>query len=252
MPNWITEDDLVQEARINWQVVNDKYDEAVTEVAHMVALFKTTFQRNLIDLARNPKNPGKLETSLDAMVEDAGDLTEVIAEDGASTFIAEAPEPVKSILSLLTADEGRILCPPFRLHLDGSRDTANNRLHRALKRRGIEVDPKADLLTIARDYIQPRRIRLFDEPTLVDLVSVMVDTYLVPERKPRERLHYPPNLVSAAKAKVKSHLKPRRRNRMFPVVERVDARRQGCASKGQCCLDHTQGRVRQRAQDPQS
>jgi hypothetical protein len=241
MPNWMSEADLVQDGKFCWSVVNEKYDDVVTEVAHMVALFKTTYTNHITDLAKNVRNP-RGETSLDAMIEDVGDLILTVDDPDVNQLILEAPEPVQSILRLLTEDTERILTAPYRIYLDGRRDTLNNRLHRALVRKGVDADAGADLLKLVRDYLKPRRERLYDEPSVVEVVSALVDArFDPPPCKPHARLHYPPHLVTAAKDKVRSYLKPKaKRQRIFPIVEVKNARGH----------DYAEGRVRRGTSHP--
>jgi hypothetical protein len=230
MPIWMSPEDLIQEAHANWQLVNNHYDSVVEDVAHMVALFKTTYHNNITDFARNPHNPRR-ETSLDAIVEATGALPEIAAEDPeVAGLIAEAPEPVKSILDLLATDTERILVRPTRVYLDGTRDTLNRRIHRALLKRGADIDPRADALQLVHNYLNPpRRVRVYDEPTLIELVGVMVDTYLHPEPAPqlvhprRPVLQLSPTLMKVAKDRVSSFLQPRpakRRIRLRPIIIR--------------------------------
>lgn len=243
MPTWIEPEDIEQDAKLAWETTNNKYNPAVEDIAHMVALFKTTLRNNITDASRIHRG----DASLEALMEDgSGDLAEIAAEPAIETLIAEAPEPVKSILGLLVDPDSRIFKAPFRVYLDGTRDTPNRRLHRALAKQGIDVEPHTCLLTTVRRYLKPTRIPLFDEPSLCELVGAMVDEYMAPKDEPRPRLHYPPHLVKQAKDRVSASLKPKRsstRVRLGPIVERVN---RGSTH------NHASRRVRQRASDTQS
>lgn len=246
MPNWITQDDLVQEGKYCWTVVNDRYYDVVTEVAHMVALFKTTYQRRVVDIINDKRNPRK-ESSLDQLLEDGIEFSGLATDADIENLILEAPEPIKTILHLLVTDEKRIVSAPYRVYLDGTRDTLNNRLHRALRRYDFDVAPNTDLLNCTRRYLRASRERLYEEPSVVEIVGALVEERLTVTPKVQQpTLHLAANALAKAKENLrKQQSKVRPRVRIFPVIE---VRKHGKAIN----RDHPQGRIRRGTPDPQS
>lgn len=248
MPGWNgSHEDLMQEVEYCWSVCNRAYADTVTEAKHMVALFQTTLRNHFHDMAKDIHNP-RAESSLDAMLEDGADIFDIASDPHVTTAIIDAPEPIQSILRLLTDDTERILTARFRIYLDGSRDTLNARLHRALRKRNVDVEPHADLLKLVRNYLQRRpRERLY-EPTLMDLVAAMVDNYRNPWlASNRPHLCYPAHLAKVAKDKIKAHLKRKAKSRlrMFPIVE---VKR--CGGKRAAANHYAESGVRQRTPHP--
>jgi hypothetical protein len=250
MPNWISQDDLVQEGRYCWSYVNQRYEDVVTEVAHMVSLFKTTYKNHLADIYNDKKNT-RHESSLDQIVEDGGDFIDLLNDADVDHLILQAPEPMQTILRLLITDDQRILSAPGRTRLDGTRDTLNERLHRALRRYDVDVDPDADLATLVRRYLKGGRERLYEEPTVVEIVGALVEAYLTKPRKRKRRLRLSEEGAAQGRDKVKGFLerkaKVNTRVRIFPVVE---VKTRGNRLRQSSRTDHAQARVRRGASNP--
>ena len=188
MPKWMGEEDLRQEGMVYWVVVNNRYTQptenfpqGVTDIKHMMSLFMASFRHRLHDLASNIKNSRK-----ECNLEDLGpNLLEAIAADSdIHGAILEAPEPVQSILRLLTAGGRRNLGAYARVYLNRC-DTVNLRLYRALRRQGFSVEPTQNFLSMVRQYLMQEREALYGQPTVLEIVGATVDDYLC---KPRHQI----------------------------------------------------------------
>ena len=215
MPPYLSYEDLIQEGMYYWTHVNNKYYEKVTDPPHMVSLFMTAYTRRLIDL-RYKRTPDVVS------IEDNAAIVELLAEEPSlAQFAINAPEPIASIIRLLTDPNEGIVCPPFHKFPDGSRDTINNRLHRKLATLGIEAT--GSLLKQLRAYL--KRERLYDTPTVIECVGVMVDKYL------ELTLDLPEHCVNTARQHIKKHLYPRERltiQGMQRAREKQEARKKLC------------------------
>ena len=171
MPRWVDEDDLRQAGMYYWVMVNDRYDARVTEVKHMMSLFMKAYSRHIIDLA-NERTDAVDRLSLDEIAANeprhhyTKDALHLLAdaEPDVAMAIAEAPEPVKTILRLLTDPKRGILSARLRTFKDGTRDTTNARLHRAVRRCGItDIDPSTDLLALVHSYLHQQKKQPLDK-----------------------------------------------------------------------------------------
>lgn len=156
-------DDLIQDGYLSWYICADRYSQ-VTDYRHMCSLFKMTFTNRIRELSMTDKN-----TKFDFMVE--GGLTDLVdptmrglseswildkvcghylqTYGSVGHIIADAVEPVKTVLRFLVSDEGiAVMRRPFRLRLNGQRETTNYRLYRALK-----LQPQGDLMGLTKSYI---------------------------------------------------------------------------------------------------
>lgn len=161
-------EDLTQEGQVCWYTVANKY-EHITDYGHLMGLFKTTFRNHIRYLATMDKDQSYahmvssisdyapswhshepeswiLDTFLNkspALVQTTDTVEEV------SRFIAEAIDPVRSVLKFLTSDKGiAAMRRPYRRRLSGRRETTNERICRHLG-----VAPKVDLLGMTKRYI---------------------------------------------------------------------------------------------------
>jgi hypothetical protein len=225
MPKWMEEEDLRQEGMVYWVVINNRYNrpteiypQGVTNIKHMMSLFMVSFKHRLHDLAANIKNPRG-----ECHLEDIGlNILEAIAAGpGIENTILEAPEPVQSILRLLTEEGRRNLGAYARIYLGNRRDTTNLRLYRALRRQGFAVAPGQDFLGMARRYLAKEREALY-EPTVIEMVGAMVEDYI---QKPKRTILKLPVNVDEQTPQYNSSTRRMKRVTLTPTIEVVYVKR---------------------------
>lgn len=162
-------DDLTQDGYLCWYICANKY-EAVTDYGHLMRLFQTTFSNHITWTARTDKGRDfqmSCVRILDLFPPDQSERAEAWILDKATQvrdssifpnycdwksvnhLIAEAKEPVRSVLSFLTSDVGaRALRRPFRRRINGTRETLSQRICRNL---GIPTNP--NLLDQTKAYL---------------------------------------------------------------------------------------------------
>lgn len=117
--------DLLQDGALIWVKVSAKYSN-VTEQKHRMALFKTAFTNHIHDLSKKRSRlelvaEADLDTPMEVMLE-GEDPT---SDPDASFIIAQLPASLKRVLQRVIASDG-----PYRLRLDHTRETTNERLCR--------------------------------------------------------------------------------------------------------------------------
>lgn len=156
-------DDLIQDGYLSWYICADRYNQ-VTDYRHMCSLFKMTFTNRIRELSMTDKDnkfnfmlEGGLSDLVDPSMQGLSEswiLDKVCGHYMQTTgsvgqIISDAVEPVKTVLRFLVSAEGiAVMRRPFRLRLDGRRETTNFRIYRAL---GLE--PQGDLMGLTKSYI---------------------------------------------------------------------------------------------------
>ena len=156
-------EDLIQDGYVAWYTCANRYSH-VTDYGRMMSLFKITYANHITGLASTDKNPRSYEhvvTRINDLIDpryqayaESWILDKVTGQsllhDGTmSTMIAEAKEPVKTVLSFLVSDAGiRIMRRPIRKRLSGTRETTNSRIYRALR-----LKPQGDLMGMVKSYV---------------------------------------------------------------------------------------------------
>lgn len=139
-------DDLTQDGYLCWYTVADRYHE-ITDRGHMMRLFQITFWNHISWLSTRDKDKhfNRAKVTLSELVSspnkdysDAWILDNILSSQGIcpldlNQFIIESPEPARSVLRLLTSDQGpAVLRTPLRRYTNGRRQTLNQRLCRIL------------------------------------------------------------------------------------------------------------------------
>lgn len=139
-------EDLTQDGYLHWYIVADRYHQ-ITDRGHIMRLFQSTFSNHIFWLSSTDKDKSynvakvtlsELVASKDKDYSDAWILDNLLSAQGVcpldlNQFIVESPEPVRSVLKLLTSEHGvGILRTPLRRYTNGRRQTLNQRLCRIL------------------------------------------------------------------------------------------------------------------------
>jgi hypothetical protein len=115
-------EDLLQDGMMFWHRIGIKYPN-VTHLPHKMALFKTAFTNHIHDLSKNKSKidfvtESDMDVTLDTLVEQ-----EDPAQDPDLGFvIAQLPPAIMRVLERFHKSD-----PPYRLRLDGTRETDNER-----------------------------------------------------------------------------------------------------------------------------
>ena len=130
---WYDVDDLIQEGYLTFYRIAKRYN--ATDRPHLMRLFQVSFTRHLHMLASK-----RTRDSSEVLAEE--DLPEC-ADDSArmSTFVAEAPARIRTLLKTLEKVDPKLLREPYRRNANGSRETYSERLCRL-----AGIDPKIDVL----------------------------------------------------------------------------------------------------------
>lgn len=142
---WIGIDDLYQDGMVWWWDTVRRYGYRPRSRAHMMSLFKRSFMNYITDLANHRRKYFDIETAIsmshaneepDAEPLDASDEGVGAAEIILQADLANAPEPLRRLLTFASTDAGaKILREyPYRFSTNGSgaRETTNERLGRLL------------------------------------------------------------------------------------------------------------------------
>lgn len=165
-------DDLIQDGHVCWGIVVNKYTSVgdLTKDGRLMSLFKMTFSNHIIWTASRDKSKGDfrhLKASLDDLVAQyrptrAQDVVSKLMQRQSFSAIgigndpevflaiAEATEPVRSVLKFLASDAGAMIMKrPLRRRLDGTREIPNARI-----RRHIGTGHGVDLLKVTKQYLR--------------------------------------------------------------------------------------------------
>ena len=143
-------DDLVQDGFMFWQRIVVRYPN-VTHRPHQMALFKTAFSNHIHDLSKKKSRlelvtEADMDVPLDFMLE--GDDP---AQDPDLAFIiTQLPPAIMRVLTRMVEGQDS----PYRLRLDHSRETTNERLCRFA---GIDSS-KRDVHTAVLQYLHGARL----------------------------------------------------------------------------------------------
>lgn len=213
-PSWISTEDLVNEAHLYWTVVDNRY--TPVNDAHRMSLFMRCYRNALTDLISGHGNLRRgTEHSLDAMIapEEGAPFDPPDEDPNVHQAILEAPEIVRQLLANIVRSPDTTIVPRYRVRLNGTEETLNERFHYILRRSGLRLNPKEDLERMVKDHLKPPRTRVRSyNPTLEELVATMVDNYLRPwsNEKPRRRKTLSlsnPKLVPRARQKIDRYLR---------------------------------------------
>lgn len=117
--------DLMQDGAVIWLKVCGRYP-GVTETKHRMALFKTAFTNHIHDLSKKRTRldlvpEADCDVPLDVMLE----REDPTADPDFAFIVKQLPPALARVLSrVITSDS------PYRLHLDHTRETTNERLCR--------------------------------------------------------------------------------------------------------------------------
>lgn len=152
---WYDLDDLIQDGFMQYYRIAGKYSH-VTERRHLMAIFKLTYMSWITDLANKRTREPEEITSCVLMPGAADDtplwdklVTGEPEQASLRLVLAEAPAPVRAVLSILATEEGRArLRSPYRIRRVG-RETLNERLCRI-----AGYDPTTiNLVSWVRNYL---------------------------------------------------------------------------------------------------
>jgi hypothetical protein len=144
-------DDLVQDGFLFWTRILNRYPN-VTHRPHQMALFKTAFNNHIHDLSKKKSrlelvNESDMDVPLDFMLEgdDPGQDPDL------SFIVAQLPPALMRVLARMLEGSD---AAPYRLRLDHSRETTNERLCRF-----AGLDPsKRDVQSAVLQYLQGTRL----------------------------------------------------------------------------------------------
>lgn len=149
--SWYELVDLIQDGYVCWYKCANRYCK-VTEVKHLMSLFKRTFCNHIHDLARAKMLESQAIVPNDD--DEVPDVADYSAFDDVQlrARLKEAPAHVAEILSRLTDDAFlKALRKPHRRFLDGTRQTTNEKLCGMVNLDPAEVRLQADLVTYLSD-----------------------------------------------------------------------------------------------------
>ncbi len=141
-------DDLVQDGMYFWHRIVTRYPN-VTHPPHRMALFKTAYSNHIHDLSKNRSrlelvNESDLGVDMDVLVEGE----DPNADPDLAFLIAQLPPAIMRVLTRMYQGDA-----PFRLRLDGTRETCNQRACRI-----AGLDPtKRDIHTALLRYLNGYR-----------------------------------------------------------------------------------------------
>lgn len=139
--HWMDLDDLIQDGLVLWLHVATRYKDTVSERAHMVSLFQTSYIRHVHALA-NKRTAAVTEVQWTNLMassdgEDVVDEPACLSDngDGAAetelrALLAKAPEPLRKLLDFFEHGEVWRLTKLYRRRYGGLRETFNERLAR--------------------------------------------------------------------------------------------------------------------------
>lgn len=117
--------DLMQDGYLIWVKVNAKYSNVKTQ-KHRMALFKTAFTNHIHDLSKKRSRLDLVaEADLDTPMESLLEGEDPTSDPDASFIIAQLPAALRRVLLRMIETES-----PYRLRLDHTRETTNERLCR--------------------------------------------------------------------------------------------------------------------------
>jgi hypothetical protein len=128
-------DDLIQDGMLIYHRVTQKYKGSGKSPAHILNTYKASFKNHIHDLA-NKRTRQPVELQLLSMSPDDNDYSErfvpgVPEMQTLAAKIAKAPVRVREVLQLFASDdECKRMRAPYRVRIDGQRETLNDRLCR--------------------------------------------------------------------------------------------------------------------------
>mgnify|MGYP003425315289 CR=1 FL=1 len=152
--SWYDLDDLIQDGYMHYYRIAERYSD-VKERPHIMSLFKRCFVNHCHDLAKNKtRQPDANLGSFLTPTQDESHVMDTLAgsEPEAATLqtlLSQAPEPVKAVLASFNDPEKlKQLRSSYRVRLDGTRETINERLCRL-----AGVDPNSmDLVLVIKQH----------------------------------------------------------------------------------------------------
>jgi hypothetical protein len=141
--------DLMQDGFLIWVKVTARYP-SVTEQKHRMSLFKTSFTNHIHDLSKKRTRlelvaEANLDTPMSAMLEGE----DPNADPDLGFIIEQLPAALRRVLARMIASDS-----PYRLRLDHTRETTNERLCRF-----AGLDPsKRDIQAALLQYLDGGRL----------------------------------------------------------------------------------------------
>lgn len=141
--------DLMQDGYLIWLKVCRRYP-SVTEQKHRMALFKTSFTNHIHDLSKKRSRLELVrEAELDVPMEAMIDGEDPTADPDLAFIIKQLPPALARMLRRVIASNS-----PYRLRLDHTRETTNERLCRF-----AGLDPtKRDIQAAVQQYLDGRTL----------------------------------------------------------------------------------------------
>jgi DNA-directed RNA polymerase specialized sigma24 family protein len=142
-------DDLVQDGFMFWHRIVTRYPN-VTETKHRMSLFKTAFTNHIHDLSKRKTRLDVVpEADIDVPIEHMREGEDPSQDPDLSFIIKQLPPAIMRVLTRMMEREN-----PYRLRLDRTRETTNERLCRI-----AGLDPShRDIQTAVLQYLRGTRL----------------------------------------------------------------------------------------------
>ena len=137
---WYDIDDLISEGFEFYYYMKAHYPQAV-DPPHIMRLYQLTFISRVNDLAKRRTKTLEVNLTEDTIPDFLYELPD--------TLIADAPQPVKKLLEVLTNEDAKRLRAPYRIK-GKHRETTNERFCRL-----IGMDPsQCNIVSLLKNYLQ--------------------------------------------------------------------------------------------------